>query len=144
MTDEFENESEGIKNLRSQYDKLQKESGEKDKMLADLIRRDRTRTIQDKLGEHGVNPKVATFVPESVELDKLDVWLGENADVFGFNLKQPESPENAAEHAAQQRISGFSGSGSDQNENPDLQAVLTAQSAQDIENLIYAAQVGRR
>lgn len=108
-SEQFEESSEGFKNLRKAYEKAISERDAAVKDANDLRGTVRGHTISSKLTELGVNSKIARFIPESVELDKLDTWLGENADVFGITLGQqaPDDTANTAEAAAQQRLSGI-------------------------------------
>lgn len=143
MSDELTDDSEGIKNLRAQYDKLVKDKADNDKRLSELLSRDRTRTIEDKFTEYGVNKKIAKFVPSDLELDKVEEWMTDNADVFGFKLGQSDDSAHDAERQAQQRTSGFN-SQTSTDENPDFNAVAAAQSGAELRALIEQAQAGRR
>lgn len=108
MSSEFEETSEGFKNLRKAYEKAISERDAAVTEAATLRSTVRGHTISSKLTELGVNAKIARFIPETVELDKLDPWLAENADVFGITLGQNnDDTANEAEAAAQSRLNGI-------------------------------------
>jgi hypothetical protein len=51
----------------------------------------RERTVSEVLTAKGVNPKVAKFIPPDVEGNEaVELWLTENADVFGFTVNDAE------------------------------------------------------
>jgi len=145
MSDEFnEPESEGVKSLRKALEKREAEMAEKDKQLAELLKRDRSRTIAEKLAALGAKPGLAEFVPESVEVDSLGQWLTEKADLFGFKIDQPaDNPQNVADAAAQSRISGFELKPSDAPDSPEMKLIAGAKNARELTDAIYAAQMGR-
>lgn len=138
--DEFEPTTEGMKNLRKAYEKAVSERDAALTEVTSLRGTVRTRTISDKLTELGVNSKVARFIPADVELEKLDVWLGENADVFGISLAPKDDAANSAEAAAQARSAQLEGSlpGGDAAEAKNVAAM----SIDDLKAAIWNAQAG--
>jgi hypothetical protein len=141
--EEFEESSEGFRNLRKAYEKAISERDAALAEVAPLRTQIRTRTIADKLGELGVNTKVARFIPADVELDKLDGWLGENADVFGIDLSPKDDTANTAEAAAQSRVNGVESGGTalPSGDEQAAQQVGTLSEA-DLRAAIFNAQLG--
>lgn len=142
--DDFTDDTEGMKNLRAAYDKVKAAQATQAAEFAKLAAKDRTRTIADKLTEYGVSTKVAKFVPADVELDKVEEWMTENADVFGFKLGDTTNPDHDAERVAQSRISAITPTGSIDKPDPDLVSVLGAKSKDELVAFIEAAKRGQR
>ena len=73
---------------------LKKEKTEREndaKELITLRAELRARSVKDVLDKKGVSEKVAKFIPADVSTsDQIDLWLTENADVFGFTTNPPE------------------------------------------------------
>ena len=74
------------------FSQLRKANKQKDKQLkeiqqelAELRKEKRERTIKETLTSRGVNPKVAAFIPQDIDLteESLSNWLNEYGDVFG-------------------------------------------------------------
>jgi hypothetical protein len=142
-TNEFEETTDGFKNLRAAYNKLKTERDAAVSEASTLKAQVRTRSIGDKLGELGINSKISRFIPADVELDKLDSWLGENADVFGIDLT-PKSDDPSAEEQAQSRLSGLEGTGSSLPSGDAQQAAAVSQMSQDdLLKAIFNAQMGK-
>lgn len=96
-------DSKLLKDLRKQIDKLTQERDNALAAHAPLQAKLRQREIADVLTERGLKPKIAKFIPADVEMDKLDSWLQENAEVFGLDLSA-KSEDHDAEADAQKRI----------------------------------------
>lgn len=92
--DEFSDDSEGIKNLRKQFENLNKQNKELQEQLSTFQRRDRNKAVGDILKAKGVSEKAAKFYDgEDTSEDAVDKWLADNGDVFG--IKQQESDANS-------------------------------------------------
>ncbi len=98
MFDDDENpeNSDLVKNLRKQIEKLGKEKADaiadRDKALGTV----RTTSVKAVLTELGASQKLATYMPADLEPTEEAVrgWLDENADVFNF--KAPPKVEAPA------------------------------------------------
>ncbi len=75
------------------FSQLRKANKQKDKQLkeiqselAELRKEKRDRTIKETLTSRGVNPKIAAFIPQDIDLteESLSTWLSEYGDVFGI------------------------------------------------------------
>lgn len=99
------------KDLRKQLAKEKKEKQDLLDRLATLEKQGRQRSIADVLSEKGYSPKLANFVPDSVEADgaALSAWLEENAEIFGAPKTTPadtsiQDEANAELATAHQRM----------------------------------------
>lgn len=79
------------------FSQLRKANKQKDKQLkeiqaelAELRKEKRDRTIKETLTTRGVNPKIAAFIPQDIDLteESLSNWLAEYGDVFGVSTQQ--------------------------------------------------------
>lgn len=83
------------------FSQLRKANKQKDKQLkeiqselAELRREKRDRTIKETLTARGVNPKIASFIPQDIDLteESLSKWLEENGEVFGVSSQSSNQP----------------------------------------------------
>lgn len=143
-----ESTPEGMKSLRKAYEKMQKDLAEERAGNATLAAKQRSRDVADKLAELGAKPRLAKYVPASVEVENLSAWLAEDGELFGYKPNEPtttDSPANAEEAAAQERMSGFSAQlPGDVSDNPDLAAIAGAKTGKELADIIYARQAGIR
>lgn len=122
--------SDLVKQLRKQVNELSKALKERDSQLEDFLTKSREQDIAEVLREMGVNPKVAAFVPDSVEdTDDLEQWLGEYGDVFGIGLVGDESSTLDEESVrAAELMSAVEEGGIDPEVGQDLAARIAAAS----------------
>ena len=75
------------------FSQLRKANKQKEKQLkeiqielSELRKEKRDRTIKETLTSRGVNPKIAAFIPQDIDLteESLSTWLSEYGDVFGI------------------------------------------------------------
>lgn len=130
---EFDADASGsdlVKQLRKQVNELSKALKERDTQLEEFLVQSREQDIADVLSEMGVNPKVAAFVPDSVEdVDDLEQWLGEYGDVFGIGLVGDESSTLDEESVrAAELMSAVEEGGIDPEVGQDLAARIAAAS----------------
>lgn len=79
-----ENDSEGIKNLRKQFEKLQEQLAERDAQLATFQAKERESSVAAVLKAKGLSEKVAKFYTgDDASEEAVGKWLEENADIFG-------------------------------------------------------------
>jgi len=71
----------------------------------------RQRTVKDVLASKGINPKVAAFIPQDIEIteEAVSKWLDEYGDVFGVKTEEAPKESNSASNfnpalQAQKRI----------------------------------------
>lgn len=85
---------------------LRRATKKKDKQLKELMDElnslktaQRANSIKSVLSERNLNPKIAAFIPESIEAspEAVDAWLEEHAEVFGLRVeKQEQTPDLSA------------------------------------------------
>lgn len=85
--DDFDNEYETdpIKQLRKANKAKEKQLKEIQEELNNLRKEKRERTISEVLTARGLNPKIASFIPQDIDLteESLSQWVEGYADVFG-------------------------------------------------------------
>ena len=103
ITDEFDDDNTATEtDLLKQLRRLEKEQSKKIKELEQQLTgykvKERESTVQSVLESMGVNPKIARFIPQDIEVNSETVenWVKENADVFGINLEKQKVPQDLA------------------------------------------------
>lgn len=105
MADEdydYENESEGIKQVRAALKAKEKENKELLEKLAGFESKVRTASLSDLLKAKGAD-KFAKFFPSDIEVDEAHVntWVEENAELFGIKAPEANADPNQIEAAKQ-------------------------------------------
>ena len=115
-----------LQELRSQFDSLSK--GQRD------------RSIKDALASRGINPKIASFIPQDIDPTEESVskWLEDYADVFGIETSQTQTPNvNPADAAAYKRMTNSADSGASPEHNGDImQKLMNANSREELDEVI--------
>jgi molybdopterin biosynthesis enzyme MoaB len=83
-----------VKQLRKQLKAKEKEMSEFKTQFDSLSKAQRERAVKDVLEARGVNGKVAKFIPQDLDPteESLSKWLEDNADVFGFQVEDKQTP----------------------------------------------------
>jgi hypothetical protein len=127
---------------------LRKASKQKDKELAELrsqfdslSKGQRDRTIKDALTSRGINPKIASFIPQDIDPTEESVskWLEDYADVFGIETSQTQATPNVnpADAAAYKRMTNSADSGASPEHNGDImQKLMNANSKEELDDVI--------
>ena len=108
----------------------------------------RQRTVKDVLASKGINPKVAAFIPQDIEIteEAVSKWLDEYGDVFGVKTEETSKESNSASNVnpalqAQKRINDVVSSGEAPGFEEDMASkILNAKSADEL-NAIMGVQV---
>lgn len=137
VTEEAETDN-GPANLRKALKRAEKEKKELADQLAQIQSDLRSRSVKEVLANKGVPEKVAKFIPGDISTpEAVDVWLSENADVFGFQIAgqepAPTSEETQANVAAYQRINAASQNANTPTRDQDLAAKIAG--AKTVEEL---------
>lgn len=116
-----------LQELRSQFDSLSK--GQRD------------RTIKDALASRGINPKIASFIPQDIDPTEESVskWLEDYADVFGIETSQDQAKPNVdpSDAAAYKRMTNSADSGVSSEHNGDImQKLMNATSREELDSVI--------
>jgi hypothetical protein len=109
--------------------------------LEELRRFKREVSVTKVLSEKGINPKVAAFIPQDIEVneDSITSWIEQYAEVFGGAAKeaQPESKVSQNDLAALAQINAAtSGAMSPEGASDVASAIQNAQSPEEIIRLL--------
>ena len=130
-----------VKQLRRVNKTLEKRLKELEVEATTLKNQTRQRTVKDVLTAKGINPKVAAFIPQDIEIteEAVTAWLDEHGDVFG--VKTQEAPEGAKAQdptlQAQKRINDVVSTGTPPGVDEDtMSKILNAKSAADLNTIL--------
>lgn len=130
--------------------KVRRSERAKDKRVKELeselesLRNFQRETLVSKvLSEKGINPKVAKFIPNNLEVssETISAWLDENGDIFGF-VQQQQSDKPAVDPndiAALRQIDAVtSGALSPEFINDAASIISNATSAEELIDFLYS------
>ena len=139
--DDFTQESNDlVKQLRKAAKQKDKELAELRSQFENLNKQSRERAIKDVLESRGVNGKVAKFIPQDLDPteESLSKWLEDNADVFGFQVEDKQTPavDPAAANAYKKMNNAV-----DQGLTPDsaddiMRKLMSANSKEELDEVI--------
>ena len=129
-----------VKQLRKASKQKDKELNELRSQFESLSKGQRERTIKDALTSRGINPKIASFIPQDIDPTEESVskWLEDYADVFGIETSQTQTPNvNPADAAAYKRMTNSADSGASPEHNGDImQKLMNANSKEELDEVI--------
>ena len=129
-----------VKQLRKASKQKDKELNELRSQFESLSKGQRDRTIKDALASRGINPKIASFIPQDIDPTEESVskWLEDYADVFGIETSQTQTPNvNPADAAAYKRMTNSADSGASPEHNGDImQKLMNANSKEELDDVI--------
>ena len=129
-----------VKQLRKASKQKDKELNELRAQFESLSKGQRERAIKDALASRGINPKIASFIPQDIDPTEESVskWLEDYADVFGIEVSQTQTPNvNPADAAAYKRMTNSADSGTSPEHNGDImQKLMNANSKEELDDLI--------
>jgi hypothetical protein len=146
--DEFEGDSNAMKELRKAYKAMQKQNKELAEQLDSFKSNLRDRSVKDVLASKGLPEKVAALIPkDATSSEEVEAWLGEYGDIFGLTqasseqaAQQPVSPElQAMTRIAETQSSGqpFSGDAT------QLDALIrAAQTPEELNRVLFGSTTG--
>lgn len=138
--DDFVDGTDLVKKLRKQLDAANKALKEQDDELSDLRAYARDVVVADILSEYDVNPAIASFIPDDVELDEESIvgWLEENAEVFGLEAVEEGSEGYDPEQlSAAERMSAVEDGAIDPEVGQDLaQRIAGASSPEELTQIL--------
>jgi hypothetical protein len=130
-----------IKKVRRSERAAQRRVRELEQQLQELYEFKRNNDLSSILSEKGVNPKIAAFIPQDLDIDDNSVtsWLGEYGDLFGISVKPSNQRESQNYNLdAYGQIDAVTGSAlTPDGVNDAYSMISNAQSADEILNLIY-------
>jgi predicted RNase H-like nuclease (RuvC/YqgF family) len=130
-----------VKQLRKVNRTLEKRLKELEDEATTLKTQTRQRTVKDVLTAKGINPKVAAFIPQDIDISEEAVtnWLNEYGDVFGVNQESTQGESQAQNPAlqAQKRINEVVSTGTPPGVDEDAMAkILNASNAAELSALL--------
>ena len=132
-----------VKQLRKVNRTLEKRLKELEEEATTLKTQTRQRTVKDVLTSKGINPKVATFIPQDIEMTEEAVtnWLNEHGDVFGVVQTEATKDESQAQSdpalQAASRINNTMSSGTPPGVDENMMSKMAnARSAEELSNLL--------
>jgi hypothetical protein len=140
---DFEDQPQDVvKQLRKVNRTLEKRLKELEQEATSLKTQTRQRTVKDVLTQKGINPKVAAFIPQDLDVTEEAVtnWLNEYGDVFGIKSNEESESKSASDNPAlqaQQRINDVVSSGTPPGVDEDSMAkILNAKNAAELNALL--------
>lgn len=140
MADE-EQETEGGKGLRAQLEAALAAVKAAEERAKAAESKARAADVKAVLDAKGVNPKIAKFI--GADVDDIEAWLTENADVFGFTVGQGTGEPNVDPDAVGEtkRFQNLSQQVAPAGKLEDIQArMASAKSDAEIDELWKEAQ----
>jgi hypothetical protein len=141
--DDFTEDSSNdlVKQLRKASKQKDKELNELRSQFESLSKGQRDRSIKDALASRGINPKIASFIPQDIDPTEESVskWLEDYADVFGIETSQTQATPNVnpADAASYKRMTNTADSGSSPEHNADImQRLLNTNSREELDEVI--------
>ena len=146
--DDDTTETNGIKALRTEFKKLQKQLAEVQSERDALKGAQRQATVKSLVEAKGLNPKIASLIPADVQGEEaVGKWIDDWADVFGAAPADSGQPAgmSAEDVAASQRIAA-AGQGADTSVAGKIDAAISAigkaGSQEEIDALLAQAIAG--
>ena len=146
ITDEYEDDIPAETDLLKQLRRLEKEQSKKIKELEQQLGSykvaERESTVQYVLESMGVNPKIARFIPQDIDfnLETVENWVKDNADVFGIEIQQEKPVENPS-LATLRQIDTITAAGQAPIGVDDMMLRIDqAQSAEEITAMIFGTE----
>jgi len=131
-----------VKQLRRVNKTLEKRLKELETEATTLKNQTRQRTVKDVLTSKGINPKVAAFIPQDIDVSEEAVnnWLNEYGDVFGVKQEATEGESQAQSNPAlqaQKRINDVVSTGTPPGVDEDMYArMANVKSAAELNALL--------
>ena len=138
----FDSDTDLVKKLRKALKVEQKRNKDLESSLGELTKSQRERVLKDVFASRGVNPKVAAFIPNDLDASEeaISSWLEQNADVFGVQL-EPKKEIDSRDVASLRQMDNVTTGALSPDKAEDMSIkIQSAQSADDILNLIYGSQ----
>jgi len=130
-----------VKQLRKATKAKDKELAELKAQYESLAKANRERAIKDALASRGVNPKIASFIPQDIDPTEESVskWLGDYADVFGVDTGSNQATPNIdpAQAKQYQKMTKTVDSGSSPDGADDImRRLMNANSREELDDVI--------
>jgi hypothetical protein len=137
----FDSDTDLVKKLRKALKVEQRRSKDLESSLGELTKSQRERVLKDVFASRGVNPKVAAFVPNDLDASEeaISTWLEQNAEIFGVEV-QPRKEVDSRDVANLRQMDSVTTGALSPDKAEDMGIkIQSAQSAEEILNLIYGS-----
>jgi hypothetical protein len=106
FTPSFESDTDLVRKLRKDLKQAVKRNKELEGSLGELSKAQRERIIKDAFASKGVNPKIASFVPQDIDASEeaVTAWLENYADVFGIKTEEKQQFVSQEDITSMQRM----------------------------------------
>jgi uncharacterized protein YdiU (UPF0061 family) len=140
----FDDGSKLLKKLRRELTQTKKALKERDGELSSLKTEARKRTVRDVLSDRGLNPKIAAFIPESIDPtnEAITAWVDEYGDVFGVVQvsDRGQAAESNVDAAAIRRMSVVEDAGVSADISTDIaNKIANASSREELQAILRNA-----
>ena len=145
--DQPQADQNGPANLRKALKRAEREKKELADQLASIQADLRGRSVKEVLEQKGVSTKIAKFIPGDVSTpEQIDVWLNENADVFGFATPEDAPSEEPTPNAREtQRINATLQNANTPSRDADAAAKLAGvKTREELDMLVFGQKVTGR
>ena len=132
-----------VTKLRRAERSQQKKIKELESELTTIRKSQRDSTIKSVLESKGINPKVAAFVPQDVDMsaDSITQWLDDYAEVFGMAASTKQQEVNQNDLAVLRQIDAVTAGSNSMGGVDDMYTRLdNAGSAEEIMDMIYGTE----
>lgn len=141
-------DSSAMRELRKADRAKAKRISELEAQLATLSGAERSRAVKDVLQARNLNPKIAAFIPSTVEATEEAVgkWLDEYGDVFGATqAEEPSESEAQATLAQMRQVDNLAGGLTIPSGSGDLAArIASVNSKEELDALIFGGGAAGR
>ena len=147
LDDQPQGDQNGPANLRKALKRAEREKKELSDQLASIQADLRGRSVKEVLEQKGVSSKIAKFIPGDVSTpEQIDVWLNENADVFGFATPEDAPSEEPTPNAREtQRINATLQNANTPSRDADAAAKLAGvKTREELDMLVFGQKVTGR
>lgn len=133
-----------VKKLRRSERAKEKRIKELESELVSLRKTQRDYSVKSTLESKGINPKIAAFIPQDLDVNssEFENWLNEYGDVFGVTnpAESAQTDVNPNDLAALRQMDIVTAGASSPDREEDMLLRLNqAESADEIINMIYGS-----
>ena len=138
FTPSFESDTDLVRKLRKDLKQAQKRNKELEGSLGELSKAQRERIIKDAFASKGVNPKIASFVPQDIDASEEAVtqWLENYADVFGIKTEEKQAISQQDIQSMQRMNSALTGAEAPAASDDLANRIANAQSEDEVLSIL--------
>jgi len=138
FTPSFESDTDLVRKLRKDLKQAQKRNRELEGSLGELSKSQRERIIKDAFASKGVNPKIASFVPQDIDASEeaINQWLDNYADVFGIKTEEKQAISQQDIQSMQRMNSALTGAEAPAASDDLANRIANAQSEDEVLSIL--------